>query len=224
MPKHALYFDLIDACAETGCPVCRLSLKSTRRYLDGVMYEYVNDPGARDDLRAARGYCNKHAWWLTEIHGASLGVAIVYEDILRSVAGAVEGVPDGHKARARAEELLKRLRPAGECPACTHRDTKEGHVLNTLLKHIHDERLAAALKTSSGLCLPHLVRAVELVKDNNTLGRLAALQQEKLVRLQNELAEFIRKSDYRFQAEGFGQEGNSWRRAIALVSGERDVR
>jgi hypothetical protein len=222
--KHTLYYDLIDAAAEPGCPVCHLSIKSTRRYLDSVIYEYVNDPGVRDDLRAARGYCNKHAWWLTDIPGSALGVAIVYKDIVQSIAGAVDALPDGNKASAGAEGLLERLRPAGACPACKHRDVKEEHLLNALLKNIDDERLATALTDSSGLCLPHLVRALELVEDNRTLRRLAALQQDKLARLQDELSEFIRKSDYRFQAEGFGQEGNSWRRALALVSGEPGVR
>ena len=62
MPKDTLYFELLDACAETGCPICRLSLESVQRHLDGALYEFVNDIEARAVLRVARGYCNDHAW------------------------------------------------------------------------------------------------------------------------------------------------------------------
>lgn len=40
--------------------------------------------------------------------------------------------------------------------------------------------------------------------------------------LDAELVELIRKYDYRFTAEGFGEEGNAWKRAIPKVSGEQD--
>ncbi len=42
--------------------------------------------------------------------------------------------------------------------------------------------------------------------------------------LRDELAEFIRKQDYRFRDEGLGAEGDAWIRAIAQVSGARHLR
>ena len=224
MSKDTLYFDLLDACAETGCPVCRLSLKSVQRYLDNVMYEYVSDPGMRADLRAARGYCNDHGWWLTRIHGHSLGIAITYHDVVNALLDAMESIPAGRSARQRAQELLKRLRPAAECPACAHRRTMEDLALGALLRHVEDEGLTAALVRSDGLCLPHFLRALELVRDNNALARLVDLQRRTMGELHADLAEFMRKSDHRFRDEGFGKEGDSWLRAVGIVCGREGVR
>jgi DNA-binding transcriptional MerR regulator len=87
-----------------------------------------------------------------------------------------------------------------------------------------DERMQAALRSSAGLCLPHLRRALALARDPAAFERLLAITQEKMAELAGELDEFIRKNDYRFSQEGFGAEGDSWRRAIAWMVGARGVR
>jgi hypothetical protein len=224
MQKDMGHFDLIEACAEPGCPVCRLSLKLTRRYVDSILYEYVNDPGVRDEIRQSRGYCNEHAWWMPDIRGAGLGVAIIQRDVVQTVLELTETLRNGRNARQSAQELLKRLQPTAECPVCAHRRTMEDIALGTLLQHIGEEKLAAALAGSAGLCLPHFSRALERVDDTEALQQLVALQRHTLTELRDDLTEFIRKNDYRFRDEGFGKEGDSWRRAIAIVSGERGVR
>ena len=48
---------------------------------------------------------------------------------------------------------------------------------------------------------------------------MLALQQAIWWRLQGELAEYIRKSDYQFADEELGSEADSPRRAIASLSG-----
>jgi hypothetical protein len=224
MQKDMQYFDLLEACAEPGCPVCRLSLKLVRHYIDTILYEYVNDPGVRDEIRRSRGYCNAHAWWMVEVHGAGLGIAIIQGDIVQTVIELTETLSNGRNARQSAQELLQRLQPKAECPVCAHRRAMEDITLNMLLQHISDEKLATALAGSAGLCLPHFSRALELVENAETLKQLIALQRLTLTELRDELAEFIRKNDYRFRDEGFGKEGDSWRRAIGIVSGERGVR
>jgi len=224
MRKDTRYFDLIEACSESGCPVCRISLELGRHYVDSILYEYVNDPGVRDEIRKSRGYCNEHAWWMLDVRGAGLGIAIFQRDVVQTVLELTEALPDGRNARQSAQELLKRLQPTAECPVCAHRRTMEDFMLDTLLQHIGEEKLAAALAGSAGLCLPHFSRALERVDDADTLKQLVALQWRTLTELRDDLAEFIRKNDYRFRDEGFGKEGDSWRRAIGIVSGERGVR
>jgi hypothetical protein len=224
MQKDMQYFDLLEACAGPGCPVCRLSYKFVRRYVDSILYEFVNDPEVRAEIRQARGYCNEHAWWMLDVAGAGLGIAIIQRDVVETVLDVTQTLSDGRNARQGAQELLKRLQPAAECPACAHRRTMEDITLHALLSHIDDPDLTMALAGSSGLCLPHFSRALELVEDADTLKQLVALQRRTLTELRDELAEFIRKNDYRFRHEGFGKEGDSWRRAIGIVSAERGVR
>ena len=221
MNKDMRYSDLVEACAQPGCPVCRLELRSVQRYLNSVLYESVNDPGVREGLRQAHGYCYEHAWLMSANYVYSLGIAILQRDVVETALEQTATVPLGRSARQRARRLLQRLRPTAECPACAHRRTTEDHVLQALLQHSGDEALAAALDDSAGLCLPHFRRALELTADAAALNRLVDLQRRTLTRLRDELSEFIRRNDYRFRSEGFGPEGDSWRRAIGIVSGER---
>jgi len=222
--KDALYSDLLEACAKPGCLLCRVSLAFVRSYLDSTMYERVNDGGVRANLRNARGYCNTHAWMLTERHGVVLGAAIIQRDVLNTVLEAIDVAPLGRGVRQYAQEILRRLRPTAECPVCAHRRTMEDIAIQTLLKYLDDARLAAALAATSGLCLPHFSRALELVKDSGQLQRLLRFQRETLQGLWDELSELIRKHDYRFVDEGFGEEGDSWLRATGIVSAERGAR
>ncbi len=224
MSRDMRYFDLLEACAQPGCPVCRLALQAGQRYLDSVLYEGVNDPGVREGLRQARGYCREHAWQLTNQTGHALGVAILQRDVVETTLEQTATTPLGRHARQRARRLLQRLQPTADCPACAYRRTTEDDVLRALLQYSDDEALAAALRDSAGLCLPHFRRALELVPDAGALHRLVDGQRRALARLRDELNEFIRKNDYRFRDEGFGPEGDSWQRAIGIVSGERGER
>lgn len=222
--KDRLYSDLIEACTKTGCPLCRVSLAFVRSYLDNTMYEHVNDPGVRAALRDARGYCNTHAWMLTEGHGVALGIGIIQRDLLNTVLEAIDVAPLGRGVRQYARSILQRLRPSAGCPACAHRRTMEDIAIQTLLKYLDDAQLAAALDETSGLCLPHFSRALELVQEFEQLERLLHFQRHALEGLCDELSELIRKHDYRFTDEGFGREGDSWLRAIGITSAERRAR
>src|SRR3972149_3490349 len=127
------YFDVIDACARPGCPFCRLSEETVNRYLGAILYENVNDPGTRDQLRSSLGYCNEHAWRLTATSGSALGVAIIYEDLLSHLAGALgearyqppnnllrlagEALDRGKPASA-TEAVVRGLAPPAGGPAC----------------------------------------------------------------------------------------------------------
>jgi hypothetical protein len=222
--KDRLYSDLLEACARPGCPLCQVSLAFVRSYLDSTMYERVNDSGVRAALRDARGYCNTHAWMLTEGHGVVLGTALIQRDVLNTALAATDVAPLGRGARQYAQDILRRLRPTAECPACANRRTMEGSAIHTLLKYLDDAHLAAALAETSGLCLPHFSRALELVEDSDQLQRLLRFQRQALEGLCDELSELIRKHDYRFTGEGFGEEGDSWRRAVGIMCGERGVR
>ena len=246
--KHSAYYDLLDALAQGGCPVCAMTLASVARYLGAITYEHVNVPEFRDAIVAARGYCNDHSWQLREMRVA-LGVALMYRDVVRNAAEELARHADGGNGGGRPDffnsgrgrggvrgriAALAGVRPGdahGEllddphraCPACHERDRAEALYLGALLDHIGDERLAQAFRDGGGLCLVHLDRAAATARDA-PLRQLFALQRECLLRLQEELGEFIRKNDYRFQHEGMGAEGDSWIRAIETVAGKPGIR
>ena len=217
--KDQMYSELLKACAQPGCPLCRMSLEAVRRYLASTMYEFVNDGGVRAALRAARGYCNRHAWMVTEGYGVVLGVAVVQRDLIDATLEATESVPQ----RQGGPKIARRLRPTADCPACTHQRRMDDIAIQTLLKYLDDPDMASALEGTC-LCLPHLARALELVQNSDQLELLLRFQRKSLLELRGELSELIRKHDYRFVDEGFGPEGDSWLRATGIVSGERGAR
>jgi hypothetical protein len=231
------YYDLRDALAESGCPVCRLKARDGERYLDLLLYEKVNDPGVRRDVRQALGFCHRHAWQLVR-PSASLGVAILHRDVVNTVLKALEaarydGPPllslqrlheslDSEEPAAATASLVKRLEPGRPCPACLQEEAMETIYVETLLEHVTGEdSLLAAFSSSSGLCLPHFRQALALVRERAVFDALVEAQRRIWQRLEADLGEFVRKSDQRFHDEPWGEERDAWLRGIAAVSGNR---
>ncbi len=85
MPSSTVY-NLLEACREPNCPICRLEQQSVERYLDNQFYENVNSPRWRDGLRASLGFCHEHAWLgIDKRLGDALGYTIIYRDVVNSV-------------------------------------------------------------------------------------------------------------------------------------------
>ena len=228
------YFDVIEACAEAGCPLCRLNRRTSEHYIDAILYEMVNDPKVRSNFAAARGYCKRHAWIMPQGHGRSLGIALMHRTALvatlrvldkasyhRARGDSLRRMFSGASPAPATHDLVATLEPQIECTVCRHEVDMEKIALNALLDHLHDPDMIRAFEQSSGLCLPHFRTALTLVQDEDTFSRLVKLQRTRLERLRDELSEFIRKNDYHYIAEGFGVEGDSWLRAIGVVSGEK---
>lgn len=238
MTKHTLYYELCEALAKPGCAICRLEAKAAARYLEGLVYENANDYKVRAAVEQARGFCNQHAWQLREGHGAALDVAILYGDVLKLWLRALENTPSPTKPtrrvfprlqtllglpprRGRAGALAESLAPQRACLVCAVQETTAVAYSQELLAHIADPELQAAYCAAGGLCLPHFRQALECVVETAQAETLITLQAQVITPVLAELQEFIRKHDYRFQAEMTTVEGESWRKALELVSGQR---
>lgn len=232
--RTSLYFDLLDAFTEADCPVCRLSLRAVQRYLASLSYEYINDPGERAQLRAARGFCNRHAWqWWDEQHDR-LGTAIIYLDVLTTVGRLLEqAVAARSRRRGTVTSTLwlgsnsdahpaARLLPEGRCPACRQQAEAEARLLDTLLAHLEAPDFRAAYETSAGLCLPHLVQAIARGR-GPAVTALVALARTRLAGLRAELEEYLRKQRHEHRHEPRGAEQTAPRRAVLATAGAPGV-
>ena len=231
------YYEIIEACAEPGCPLCRLVEDKGFKFLVASMHGTATDPDTRLAFRESLGFCNRHAWLLPYTSGgARLGIAIFYQDYVKQVEkalGQARYKTSGGLSLARMQETLNRKKPATAtevvvnnlqpqklCPACEQEQKLEMLAMTTLVDFFPaDERLTNAIKESDGLCVPHLRRVLELVRDEATFTALIEMTREKLVSLSAELSEFIRKHDHRYKDEKFEAEGDSWRRAITQIIG-----
>lgn len=224
MPLSSRAHELLQSFEQPGCPVCRLTVESVHNYLGSLVYEYVNEPPTHMAVRAARGFCPTHAWHVLEqINASGLGIAVLYEGLVRNLLKDMgEITPDSGKRQiAQAAGALK---TRGPCPACTHRATVEEHVIRNLLENLEQAEFSEAFGRSGGVCLIHLRQALDSGFPAAAKARLLAIQQELWARLQRDLAEYIRKNDYRFADEPMGEEGTSPRRAIEQMAGVKNLR
>ncbi len=229
MPREKTYELIREALAKPGCAVCRLGTESVQRYLAGFMYEDVTDVGLRAKMRMAQGFCREHAAQAVLVRD-SLGLAIIYQDILSSVDTEMRAVMAAPRLSSRGllrreqaktgQRLAQHIKATSSCPACAVRDEMVQDSLRLLLANVLDPDLAPLYRASAGLCLPHFRQALALSGDAVVLDTIVSVQSQAINSLLDELAEFIRKHDHRFYREAMGSEADSWARALAMVIGE----
>ena len=219
--KDTLYFELLDALKAGGCALCWLARKASDSYINALLHEGVSDVPIRDELRNARGPCYRHAWQMTDKRGSVLGTALIYRDVVNTLAKALQyDAAAPRRWRGYREALARRLAPTTGCPACTLEQDAERRSAKTLLKHLSSAEVAAAYAAAGGLCLPHFQVVLSHANEEAT-RTLAQWQEAALCHLRDELDELIRKHDHRFQSESITEEeAASWKRAVAAVAGE----
>jgi hypothetical protein len=235
MTRSMSFYDLRDALSQPGCAVCRLRDAAAEGFLDSLLWESVNDPGKRHEIRKALGFCRVHAWALVRV-SASLGVAIVTRDVLESLLRAMDECSfqplpplslrrvheslDLRQPSSATADVVARLEPESRCPACVWVEKMEAITLDTLIGHLlAEDGLVERFESSDGLCLPHFRAALTRVRDEATYRALAGAQEAIWQKLVTQLGESIRKSDHRFKEESWGEEAGAWIRAIAALVG-----
>lgn len=228
------YNELHDALTQPGCAFCRLLDKAANVQIDSMLWERVNDPKNQEVLKQSRGYCHHHGWMLVR-SGAALSITILMKSVMDTLIDVlarhdgtqIEDLPL-HQLRHALNlphteptaQLVAELSPQVACPICTDLQKLEHGYASTLLDHLTGpDSLAATFEQSAGLCLLHFRRVLLVAMPGEALNTLLAIQQTIWQQLHDELAEFVRKNDYRFSDEPVGEEGNAWRRALAVISG-----
>lgn len=225
------YFDLIETFPQHGCPVCKLLLRDAEQMLDSLSYEFVLDSEVQAQFRASRGLCSEHGWQLITI-GNALSIATLHETVLSSLLETMDKLSDGdldkrgmgwQRSSRSSAALAKAVEPTAPCMVCAHQERSEKIYLRILVEHLEDERMQAAFRASEGLCLEHFIRALRQAQAGKQTQLLVDIQREIWTRLHEELVEFMRKYDFHNVKETMGIEGDSWRRVVARLSGEKGV-
>ncbi len=219
------YQRLSEACGKAGCILCRLSGETTQRYLETWKDETFTDVGVRETLRGSKGFCNIHTWQLVQM-GASLPLAQAYRDIITDHIEQLEnddGTRKQHWFHSKSGGTLSTPPP---CPACQQRDHALARYISSLRQSLSETSFYTLFLASNGLCLHHFHLACTLKplsSPNSWLPLLSKAQLTILQRLDAQLAELIRKHDYRYKDETRGTEMTSWQTAAALVASEKPL-
>ena len=219
------YFDLVEACAQPGCPICRLLDRDVSRYLDTLLYEHPTDRITQRELRASLGLCHHHVWMLPRYNNA-LATAVLYNAVIDEMLRiSAETPPDRSQRRLMSSAdnaLAAALEPDQPCPACRLRESSEQIYEDVLGTYIGDARLRSAFEQSAGLCLPHFRAALRAAPDTERARLIADVQRQRWISLKGELELLLHKLDAHYH-QAVGAEGTSWLRALARAAGEKDA-
>lgn len=218
--------DLHAAYGQGQCPVCALNDRDERRYIDTALYDQVTNVTWRAQIRDARGFCAPHTTRILTDGRSALGVALIADDLLKTLREALGAPPaesGGAWSRLRgalsgAKRAAGAVRGTRACPLCLHLRQQTPVHIRSLLQDLATEAGRIAYATSPGLCVAHLLGALEGDSPEG-IPVLVEHQQRCWERLGGELQEFIRKSDYQFSGEPIGDERDAWRRAFRLLAG-----
>jgi hypothetical protein len=232
----AEYFDLRDALAEPGCPICARVLRAGRDALAPLLVDGSPETGGRKHVTALRPLCNAHAWSIHQIPQQPVGLAQSYEAFLH---GRIETL---QRAMARPDsasrlrwpswmrgwgelelDWLPRWRRFRRCPACRAAGAVERRDLGLLLDLITDMEFARAFEASGGLCLPHLDLIQHLASDHPNLPRLREVHLPKVKRLHAELQDFIRRAKAPLVTLTQEERNATWARLLEWMAGKTGV-
>jgi hypothetical protein len=221
--RHAGEHDLIEAFGQAGCPVCRLTTESVDAYLTAVCYEQVNDLDLREQLRSAGGFCRDHAERFLRQRLGQLAAAIVYRDVLSTARKRISASA-GQRARSKLAVLLgggarKALVGAPRCPGCEVEADADRRYLDIIHKRLPEPAVLERYRAGDGLCLPHLDQALQ--SDNEGARILGEAAVGMLSTIVDDLDEYIRKHDYRFQTAVWDGGEDTPERAVERAVGQR---
>ncbi len=224
-----------------GCPLCDIVLKSCRKHLNSLLYEYVNDVSVRIKLHASLGFCNHHAWLAKEVEhelnsdGQHFGT--LHESVLHSELRLLEeasGITRTTKQKQITTDkkspdpvvlqLLKAIEPEGECLLCaSSRHTEEFYASQFVLMYSDEEFRTLFEAENLLMCRPHFVSIMREAHDPAAVDYFLHQQTMKLQRLYEQLILFLEKHDVRHQHEPRGNEWTSWLQVMEHFSSKQGV-
>ncbi len=218
------YQELQEMLQQPGCPICHVGRKVARGQLDALLYDSVTDKESREKLASSMGFCSAHSRELLSFPGERLGATIIEWALLREAQRRLKA-----SAPSAGSSWRKRLLGQGSasaaaaaadpCPVCTHQAEIEARSLRELLEHLVGD-LERPLAAAGGLCWPHLDLAMRSASDAPVHRALVSLHDQVWQGLIDQMAEFIRKRDYRFSQETISdEESAAVERSIETLTG-----
>jgi len=222
--KPFSHHEFLEACTQTGCPVCRIGAQTVRRQLKSLFYEYVNDREMRANLVKSLGFCGEHTRLLLSHKIADgLGASMIYEHlikvILREFPTPAANMQNKDLSR-KINSFVSVSEGHASCLACSRRDEAVNYTLSQIASALDDAILVDALGKSDGFCFPHLSQLILQISKPADTNFLLTLTHKKLEARQSEMAEVIRKNDHRFHSEKITEdEALAWKKAMVMLAG-----
>ncbi len=232
---------------EGECLLCALERRTELGEAERYLGASVMEPDVRVRVND-KGFCRHHHAMLYGMSNR-LGHALMLEshmieirkktekiyEKLDSSADALKGIGlagrlggKAKNANAAVRECASELSEmACSCLMCETIEENMRRYLHTFF-HLYqnDTDFRTRFAGSKGLCLPHMARLLEAAEEElapKELGELITtltrVQKENMDRIQEEISWFIKKFDYRFEKESWGNSKDAVERTVNKVRG-----
>ena len=232
---------------DSECPLCALERRTELGEAERYLGASVMEPDVRVKVND-RGFCRKHHAMLYGMSNR-LGHALMLEshtiELREKLAKVSEklsksadqlknaGIGDklGGKTKAATDEILKQAKAveemAGSCLMCDTIAENMRRYLHTFLHlYQHDSDFRSRFSAGKGLCLPHTARLLEAAREElapKELGELISVltkaERENMDRMQEDISWFIKKFDYRYEKESWGNSKDAVERTVNKLRG-----
>jgi len=234
---ESVYSDLLTACTQPGCPICRLEQDAVSRQFKNILYEFKNKPGTRQHLRENLGFCREHAWMILDSEiGKTLAFYLMQHNLLLTALLTLQSLEKSRQKTPKLFSILwrrihksaKPFKTAGRvpksrnrCPVCEQREQLTLLISKTLENSLQDTTITDALVSSDGLCLPHLQLMLMQIKDEQTYKTLISTSFGKLEALRRDVIKLIRHAESSSHEKTPENKENALERVTSVMVGER---
>ncbi len=243
MKENIATIPLIDAFkAEDECPFCFLERQAERHAISFILGSAYMEDDIREQTDAI-GFCRHHFKMMYD-YGNRLGNALILSTHLRKLDNELK--TELEKFTPSKSGLLKRMKrtdagisepktPLGawiqkkerSCYVCDHFQKIYNRYLDTFFDlYRKNEEFHALFEQSKGFCLPHFGDLTEAAEDKLSEEQkktfypvLFSLMQENMRRVQQEVAWFVEKNDYRNKDKDWGNSADSIQRGMQKCTG-----
>ncbi len=215
--KHLAYYALLDGLRAGGCPICRRVSETGRHLMKAFLYESVNDPEIRAQMRRDGGLCHRHTWQLASF-GDALGGTILLNDWFAGVSAAMF-----EDSRALRHSRLVERRQPENCYFCRQAMLIDSAAVAELSAHLADEAVEKCWENGAVLCVAHLFAVERICRNRPCWKNLYSVHRRKYAALAAELAGSLERQDYAHRTAGECPDEGVWLRAAALLAGPRDI-
>ena len=246
MRYHIDTIPVWDAAKIDGeCLLCALQRRVELQQIEYSLGASVMEPDVRIQVNR-KGFCQHHQRMLFKGDNR-LGHALMLESHLTETRGKLDkAFDDIRKAASGNASLLDRLSgktpsPAkamenavraleelsNSCIVCDAIADNMNRYLHTFFHlYQHDSDFRTHFAESKGVCLPHAVQLLKLAPQELPSRELSAfadllckLETEAFDRIQSDVSWFIKKFDYRFQAEPWKESRDAVERSVNKLHG-----
>jgi small GTP-binding protein len=205
-----------------SCEICAHIADELWDFLCQYQYQIIVDFDEQQRFASRGGFCPFHTWEYGSI-ASPYGTCNGYPALLDQLAAELRDAASMTNLRGVLITKLQHLLPTqDDCVICRVRDKAEQEAIDAAGRRLEDDK-TEALKSLSAFCLPHFVKLVTEVRNEDTVRNLIDRQAAVLQRFSEDMRRFVLKIDGVRRYLASHEETIVAERGLVSVAGRRQV-